>query len=158
MDTYEKLIKKHYESLSSEELDNGSIEHAKILVKYLFELALAKQKDVKIISGCLNGAFYNTFADYAKNILNNGNSISLISIKKPEAGSFKNTLEHSDNASIVVADSKVDSLPHFILVGDSAYRFENDDILCTAKASFNKPSMGKFLNFLFDDIHKRLNA
>lgn len=160
MGDYDKLIQEHYKSLSSKEFENGSVEHAKILVKYLFKMALSKKLDMKMISGCLNGEFYDNFTESAKKLLAGGNRISLISVKSPDEGSFKDVLksDNSGNASIIVADDKVDSLPHFILVGDSAYRFENSDILCTAQASFNKPSMGKFLNFLFEDIRKSLTA
>jgi hypothetical protein len=61
-------------------------------------------------------------------------------------------IEKSANGTIKIIskDDKVTSLPHFILVGDCAYRLETDDRLKLATASFNRPSIGQFLSDIFD--------
>lgn len=152
MNEFEKIVKKHYENLIPGEIDNGSIEHAKVLVKYLFKLAESKNvQDVKIVTGCLDNNFYSGFVDSAKKILKHS-KISIISHNDCEEGEFKKVVNDSDKGEIYIVDDNVKSLPHFILIGDSAYRFENDDILKTAKASFNGESIAQFLNLLFDDI------
>ena len=153
MKDYEKKVKKHYDSMSSSEIDNGSIEHAKIVVKYLFKMAEEKKLDVKIATGCLDGAFYSNFTESAKNILKN-NKISIISHDEPDESIFKTLISESENASLLTAGNKVMSLPHFILVGDKAYRIEEDNMLMTARASFNRESIGSFLASFFGDIKK----
>lgn len=148
MKEYREIVEEYYNSNSSNEIDNGSIEHAKVVVEFLFKKAEEQKKDVKIVTGRLDGDFYSKFVASAKNILKN-NTISIISHEECHDSEFKDAVMASDNGSLLVANTKFKSLPHFILIGNNAYRFENDDILKTAKASFNKKSFATFLDQLF---------
>jgi hypothetical protein len=147
MNDFEKLVKKYYDNNSDEQISNGSMKHAKILVKYLFLYAKKTGKDVKIITGTLEKDFYNLFTESIKDILNN-NKVSIISENACEDSVFKQTVLNSSNGSI--AENNTNSLPHFILVGNATYRLETDDNLKLATASFNRPNIGKFLLDIFN--------
>lgn len=152
MKDFEDIVKKHYPN-SSETISNGSLEHAKILAKYLFLYAKEKGQDVRIITGVLDKDFYRIFSTTIKEILIN-NKVSIISENNYCESEFSNAVNNSDNGSIKVISKhdKIESLPHFILVGDCAYRLETDDNLKLAIASFNRPGVGKFLLDIFNRI------
>lgn len=147
MNDFEKLVKKYYDNNSNEQISNGSMEHAKILVGYLFLYAKEKSKNVKIITGTLEKDFYNLFTPSIKDILNN-NKVSIISENTCVDSDFKRAIEDSSNGSII--ENNKNSLPHFILVGNAAYRLETDDNIKLAIASFNRPNIGKFLLEIFN--------
>jgi hypothetical protein len=149
MNDFEKLVKKYYEDNSNEQISNGSMDHAKILVRYLFLRAKSKGEDVKIITGTLEKDFYNLFTPSIKDILNN-NKVSIISENTCVDSAFKQAILNSSNGSI--RENSTVSLPHFILVGDGAYRLETDDNLKLATASFNRPNIGKFLLDIFNSV------
>ncbi|VVH62146.1 hypothetical protein BSPWISOX_2041 [uncultured Gammaproteobacteria bacterium] len=151
MHNFEDIVKRCYQKNSDEEISNGSIKHAKILADYLFRYAKEKNKDIKIVTGSLDGGFYNNFSDIVKEILTK-NKVSIISEKPYEDSSFSQEIKKSANGTIKIIgkDDKVTSLPHFILIGDCAYRLETDDRLKLATASFNRPSIGQFLSDIFD--------
>lgn len=153
MSDFEKLVKKHYEKNSNEQISNGSMDHAKILAQYLFICAKEKRRDIKIITGTLEKNFYEIFAEPIQDVLKN-NTVSIISEKPCENSSFKSAVENSNNGSIKVIkqSDNTTSLPHFILIGDSAYRLETDDNLKLATASFNRPNVGKFLLKIFNRV------
>lgn len=155
MKDYEKLVYKHFISSSSAEIDNGSIDHAKVVVEYLFRLAGKKGLSVKIVTDCLEKEFYDAFAGPIKEILNT-NKVSIISLNEPEEGSFKEIVSSSGNGSIKIANEEYEALPNFILIGDSAYRLETNHLFKKAKASFNRKHKGQFLNSIFHDIETTL--
>ncbi|VVM20818.1 hypothetical protein BSPWISOXPB_8435 [uncultured Gammaproteobacteria bacterium] len=61
MHNFEDIVKRCYQKNSDEEISNGSIEHAKILADYLFRYAKEKNKDIKIVTGSLDGGFITIF-------------------------------------------------------------------------------------------------
>jgi len=157
MDDFRKLVKKHYRQNSSESISNGSIEHAKVLAKYLFRFANEENKEVRITTGSLEKDFYENFTEIIQKILHN-NKVLIISENTCDTSTFKEAVTASKNGSIQVfkpeKNAQIQSLPHFILVGDSAYRLETNDKLKIATASFNRPSVGEFLKSIFQAIYK----
>ena len=91
-------------------------------------------------------------------MLNNGNIISIISKDKCDSGDFFNTVSGSRKSNIIFVEDKMKSIPHFILVGDSAYRLEKDDVSKTAIGVFNNQGVGSFLDSLFNDVKSNLEA
>lgn len=152
MKDFEDIVKKHYPN-SSESISNGSLEHAKILAKYLFRYAKEKNQDIRIITGVLEKDFYELFSTIIKEILIN-NKVSIISEKNYQESKFIDEINNSKNGNIkVISESdNIESLPHFILVGDCAYRLETDDNLKLATASFNRPGVGMFLLDIFNRV------
>lgn len=152
MRDFENTVKKHYPN-SSESISNGSLEHAKILAKYLFRYAKENSQDIKIITGALEKDFYELFSTTINEILIN-NQVSIISENSYQKSKFADEINNSSNGSIKVIDKNdnIESLPHFILVGDCAYRLETDDNLKLATASFNRPGVGKFLLDIFNRV------
>lgn len=157
MDDFRKLVEKYYKQNSSESISNGSIEHAKVLAKYLFRVALDKNEEVRITTGSLEKDFYENFTDIIKKILIK-KKVSIISENTCANSTFQEAIEESENGSIQVfkpkKNAQIQSLPHFILVGDGAYRLETNDKLKIATASFNRPSVGEFLKSIFQAIEK----
>ncbi len=152
MKDFENTVKKHYPN-SNETISNGSLEHAKILAKYLFRYAKEKGQDIRIITGVLDKDFYELFSVTIKEILIN-NKVSIISEKQYQKSNFADEINSSKNGNIrVIAKSdKIKSLPHFILVGECAYRLETNDNLKLATASFNRPGVGNFLLDIFNRV------
>lgn len=153
MEDFENTVKRNYPN-SSESISNGSLEHAKILAKYLFRYAKEKGKDIRIITGVLDKDFYDIFSTTIKEILVS-NKVLIISENNHQNGEFSKEIINSKNGNIKVLYKKYgikSSLPHFILVDDCAYRLETDDNLKLATASFNRPGVGKFLLDIFNRV------
>lgn len=154
--SYEKKVKKHYQEKEIMEFDNSSVEHAKIVTKYLFEYAIEKKTDIKIFAGTLEASFYDNFLEQAKTLLTT-QKISIICEKKCEKGAFQALIDGNNKGEISNINASQDiGVSHFVLAGDSAYRDEKSDALKTASASFNGYMRGSFLSVLFDDIKKNI--
>lgn len=153
---FEKLVEKNYKGRTTERISNGSLEHAKILVKYLFRLAIEEKQDVKIMTGSLQADFYDNFSAEAKNLLNQGNRISVISLCQPKCGRFFDAVKENPRGSIAIAGEKMESIPHFVLVGNSAYRLETDDYRKSAIGVFNNTDVGSFLAEMFDETQNEI--
>ncbi|MBA5249834.1 MAG: hypothetical protein FE834_09975 [Gammaproteobacteria bacterium] len=153
MDDFKKLVETHYKRNSSETISNGSVKHAKVLVEYLFRLAEEKGKNVSIVTGSLEKSFYETFTEAIEKILKN-NTVSIISENAWDDSSFASAIKKSEKGFIKIfkPNEEIQSPPHFILVGNSAYRLETDDKLKIATASFNRPAIGEFLELIFKEL------
>lgn len=156
IESYRKMVEKHYQKKEVIEFDNSSVVHAEIVAEYLFKYAIEEEKDIKIFTGMLKKSFYDKFTEQAKTILNK-NKISIICEKKCEESNFQDLINKSDRGEISDINAQENiGVSHFILAGDSAYRDEKSDALKTAEASFNGYIRGSFLSVLFDTIKKNI--
>lgn len=161
MDSFTKLVEKCQRHSLYRDIENASWQHALTLFKYLLKEAAEQQKSVYIVSGSLNNDFYNELyslsKDYLEKIVSHKTKREFkIIILKDE----KNTdLSNNEIASFALKNGSLQfhdkqKSPHFILIGDSSYRFETDHDHTKAIANFNDKKTGKILKLIFDNLEK----
>lgn len=150
--SFESRVERYYPN-SDDNISNGSIEHAKVLVAYLFRYAIEKGQDVRMVTGHLEKTFYELFTPLIENILKH-NKVSIISERNYDSSSFSDAIISADKGEIKIIgeNNNIKHPPHFILVGEQSYRLETDDNLKLATASFNDPNIGKYLLGVFNRI------
>jgi len=153
---YEEFVKECYAGKKDQEIHNASEENALLLFKTLFDKAIRDKEDVKIISHQLLSRFYNQLTDKFKKVLENGNNVNII-VESSVNNKSNNNFYQQAKKHIKIA-SNFKGLPNFIVVGDSAFRYETDKDSTKAVANFNDKSMGKFISDLFDKISNDIIA
>lgn len=153
---YEGYVLECYKGKKNTDIHNASTENALLLFKTLLDEALKAKKDVRIISGSLLASFYNELVEKIQQVLNSGTKVDVIvekdlaDINDIENNKFYQKFKHN----IISAQPKFKGLPNFIVVGNSAYRFEKNKEAHKAVANFNNPSMGEFLVDMFDNLKR----
>ncbi|OGP24444.1 MAG: hypothetical protein A2X93_02215 [Deltaproteobacteria bacterium GWC2_56_8] len=144
---------------SSRFIYNADIEHAKVAVEALFNVAIEDEKDVYIVSDTLRKDFYSDprLVAKVKTLLNNQHNVEII-VLDPEADLTKHVFakvvrENEKYGKIFLGDQK-HSAPHFTLVGDSAFRLETDHNQTKATICFNNKSIGSCLLAEFNRLKK----
>lgn len=132
------------------------------IVMRLFELALEKKKDIRIVSGVLHERFFIDFKDMAKEMLKEKLSLKAIVLHphyKVKKYSFADIIKNPNHSGelIVAPFPRDDSIdirhPHFILIGNKSYRLELSHSKGGAIANFNDPIIGGFLYDVFEDLY-----
>lgn len=155
---YNKPINEELEYYDDGEFENSSIAHAEIVVEFLFKLALETKQDIKILTGRLDGEFYNKFLTQATKVLQT-NKISIVTLNGCDDSDFKTAIQDSPKGEITESSAnQFSKISHFLLVGDNAYRSEKHDLLKTAYVSFDNKFRGEFLSVMFDYIKSKLSA
>lgn len=152
-DTFEGFVKDCAENSKSEFIRNSSIEHAKIIVRELFNCAIRDQQDVRISSGKLQEDFYDDMVDLGRKAMDQDVHVSVVVLDSAEeqlqGNSFYETVEDHANGRVFTLDLP-ETETHYVLVGDSRYRVEFDDVTKEAVASFNDGTVGHLLA----DVHE----
>lgn len=155
MNDFEKLVEDCRASSSTKNITNATIDHALVLFRALFKDAKEKGEDVRIVSGCLKPSFYEQLVEQANELLSAGIKISVVVPQSHhlEDNAFAQLLKKHENGRLIKIPSSVEShTPHFILVGSSRYRLEQDHEQCTATACFSNSIVGTFLLGLFNHL------
>lgn len=162
MDPFEKLVDQCQKYNINKDIENSAWKHALILFKYLLKEAAEKQKNVCIATGSLNSIFYNELFEIANEYLlkikDNENKIDIIILN-----SIGTTTSPKDNLFeqfVLKIKGKINYIndpkkPHFILVGNSSYRFETDHDHTKAIANFNDDKTGGVLEVIFKSMQSK---
>lgn len=135
---FARMVKHYADTDSTEVIENASMEHALILVRYLFIKASQKSKEVRIVSGRLFEPFYSRLIDTIGQVLEKSKVVVLIlAADQIKGNSFVNRVKEHPNGKVGVLDMAPDLLSHFVVVGDRSYRIEMDDERKMAHACFN---------------------
>ncbi len=146
LDSFASIVEDCRRERRSFRIENDSIEYAAVLAENLLKFARDNKQDVRIISGSLDERVYGNLAKLAEEVLRT-NKIEIIVEKLPVDHSLVEVVGKHKNGSVREIP---DAGPHFILVGDSAYRLEVNHKLAKAVANFNEPVNGGILRDLFD--------
>lgn len=149
--SYEEYVSLCYEKDKNENIHNATTENALLLFKKLLEKADKNKQDVRIVSGGLLASFYNELVEPLRRVINNGNHVQIIT---------EYDINDIDNNNVYqifkdkITDARVvfKELPNFIVIGNNAYRYEQDKTSHKAIANFNNPSTGGYLVKLFDQL------
>ncbi|MGV6839306.1 MAG: hypothetical protein ACWA40_03845 [Planktomarina sp.] len=154
---YETQVEQARKSKSADILENLAMGHAKVVVLNLFQYAVDHKVDVKIISGTLNEECYDApVVQLAKKVLLNENRIDVLLTEADDdihENAFAQLLNGNPNATLRSIQSDV---PHFIVVGETAFRLEKDHDKVEAFLSFNHPETAKILSSRFDELARPL--
>lgn len=152
--SYERAIEDAFQNRSSRILDNYSIDHARVVIDSLLKLAIEDKLDVCIVAGSLDSQCYNDFTPLLDKIAQNGNSVRAIVVEKLidelSENKFAQKLILHDKFELVVLSNYHGS--HFLVVGNSGFRFEESHPQAKALLSFNQPDIAKKLVDLFNDL------
>ncbi len=146
LDSFASIVEDCRRERRSFRIENDSIEYAAVLAENLLKFARDNKQDVRIISGSLDERVYGNLASLAEEVLRT-NRLDIIVENIPANSSLIKAVKDHDNGSVREIP---DAGPHFILVGDSAYRLEVNHKLAKAVANFNEPVNGSILRDLFD--------
>lgn len=150
---FSKLVEECRKNKSSTIIHNASYERAKELFINLFEMAIERKEEVKIVSGDLHADFYESLCEVAKKTMDSGAKIKLV-VLNPEIDLSKHPFSKlilEKNNEVFQAIQPVEYL-HFILVNNKRFRLELDHKKTKAIASFNNLDIGDVLNALFNKI------
>lgn len=152
--TFERAVTSAREELSERILSNRSMSHARHVILEMYSLAIELRANVKMTSGSFNPICYDDeVVAKATKLLEVGGSIdgivdvrsrALLSNSKI-AGLLANPLIEGASLYYIDTASIADEFSHFTLVGDGAFRFEEDHELAKALLSFNQPDTVKSL-------------
>jgi hypothetical protein len=145
-ENYRKAVKKAKELKM--EIKNPSIDHAGILMDELLQYAIDEKLPIKLVSGCLKKDFYANLSDKFREALDAKCKIEVLvecdKDDKIENKELYKILNNSENASIHTIKED-NSVIHFMLIGDSAYRVETSKEYKTAIGHFDNCSIGELL-------------
>lgn len=150
-DDFAEIVRVARETESTRSITNASISHAFILADELFQYAIDKRLDVRIVSGTLEVDFYDRLVGKAERILEAGNRIEIVVERFDDTNisnhAFYKLVKNHGKGLVVV--SPITNTPHFILVGNKAFRLETSHKAKEAVASFNDNALGTILLFMF---------
>ncbi len=152
-DEFVNLVNECFKNESSQFIHNASKDHAQVLIEKLIDFAIKKKVDIKIVSGHLTNDFYNLFNEKIATALEAGCKVSVIVLRPLELAKnkFAETVRnHSRGSCKQIADGI--NAPHFILIGDSAFRLEENHEEAKAIASFKNSHIGDILNNLYKKL------
>jgi hypothetical protein len=136
----------------SDIIANTAYVNAQFIMGQLLLLALDKHYDVRLLSGKLDNKTYNSLMPVFQRVLDAGNKIKILILSThdslQENDVYTLISEHA-NGRYQVLNEQPDSMMHFMLVGDTAYRVEFDDTTKQAYACFNDKDglvVGHYMN------------
>ena len=151
-DDFRRLVDRCADSDRNFTIHNSSEDHARVLFEKLFSVARKKKEQIRIFSGRCDSNFYDGFVETIRGILESGGRVDVLAAcKKSDLDSnrfFQTVKKHRNGSAKTVRG--LDHVPHFIVVGNSRYRFEIDDVFKSAKANFGDSLTGTILTTLFD--------
>lgn len=168
---YDSMIERLAREQSHNVVGNGSVEHARSLIRTMFRYA---SKSIDIFNGCMSEAVYaqQDIIDSAKAFLAKGGQLTVViqsrmSIdemgKHPffsEAIKYMDCCTHGGCAGdsalrVFLGNEQVSRMnSHFLIMDDRGYRFEEDRAEPRAVASFNDTETAQKLKVLYRDIIK----
>jgi hypothetical protein len=166
MKKYEDYVKEAVEKKLDERFANSSLEHAKVLIKYIF---LDAKHSVKILTDSFNEYFYSSLLEHIENFLNkNSNNKLEIIVKKYENNSILEYLENRFKGQVKIVQKNENELPkdkdtgeiaNYIVNDNNAYRYEYSDKdlkygIVEAIANFNNKEEADILLNNFEQIKK----
>jgi len=166
MKKYEDYVKEAVEKKLNERFANSSLEHAEILVKYIF---LDAKHNVKILTDSFNEYFYSLVLEHIKNYLKKDNKNSLeIIVKEYKNNSILDFLQANFSKQVHIIKKNKDELPkdkdtgeiaNYIFNDNNAYRYEYSDKdlqygIVEAIANFNNKEEVNILLHNFEKIKK----
>lgn len=157
MDEFEKMVRECRIKELPRVIENASIEHALTLFENLFDMAIEKSRDVRIVSGCLTEGFYSKLIDRALKAMDAGINVKVVVLDpshlEKDKNTFYKTIDGHRHGEVSTLSLKTEHyMPHFIVVGTEAYRLETDDKKKTAVACFKDSAIAPQLV----NLHKRL--
>lgn len=153
MKSFEQIVEEYRKKNVQEMISNDSLAHGAVLFDNIFDAALEKKLDVKIVSGSLAKNFYSSFTRKASELLkSNKVDVVLTSPNDNELkdNTFFSAVKLSPKGSVKYLASP--GIGHFIVAGDNIYRFELDHDLCKALANFNDKLVGSRLQRDFAEL------
>lgn len=158
-DSFKKLVEKCRQTESTQIIHNASFEHAKVLFKNLFQIARENNERIRITTGVLRDDFYGELVDDLKACLEKKVEVEVLVLEPKcnlKSSSFATALKKYGGKLSQLTKS-VKGTPHFIVVGEKRFRFEQDHDNTTAIASFNNPQIGAMLNNIFIELKHGLS-
>lgn len=162
---YEQLVSQLAAQQSSELISNSSVDHAAVLVRYMFKCA---SKAIRIFNGCLNKSVYgkDDVISAARNFVEKGGRLEVViqdGLTPDEISSHgflqalnqtcSNNTECQGSFELYAGNDQVREIPsHFLIMDGSGYRLESNKDQPVAFASFNDQQIAKSLNTLFERI------
>lgn len=121
-------------------IENTSSVHARVVIKNLFALAKDTHENVYLVTGILNDETYSPMQPEISAIMESGSSFNVITLCSEdqllENRVYKIIKDHK-NGNVWSLNEPITSATHFLLIGNTGYRFEVDDMTKTAYACFN---------------------
>lgn len=163
-ESYKDTVHEKKQSESTDILVNNTSQNASLVLAELLNLALEKNVPLRLISGSLHPGCYDDLAPIAEEILRTVKPatgelpIRVILTEfddlEQESNSFFKALERHPNAEVKVPrasdPASVKDAPHFAVIGDTAFRYENDHETAEADFSFNNRNIARTLVDYFD--------
>lgn len=135
---------------------NSTEAHATLAIANLFELAAMAKLPVRVVTGRLKYDVYSGVSDAATAALQSGCNVQIIALcnaSEIDDNQFARLITDG-GGTIICLGPPESKLPHFILVGDAAYRYEIDIERKQALVCFNdkKMTITKPLREIFDGL------
>lgn len=153
--SFAEFVEECRKKRSSRTIHNISKEHAAVIIKNLFQVAIEDKKNIKIVSGELDNEFYGALKDDIEVAMEKGCGVDLAVLNEHsnlDENSFASAIKSHKNGIVSQGKSPMDPCYHFVLVGDRSFRVETDHRKTKAFASFDNPEVGGFLGGYFDMI------
>jgi len=138
-------------------MSNRSIYHARHVLSELLELGLTLKEPVYIVSGTLNDYCYNDLAKFVAQYdkLGLGINVWVTDVDPSEIDNdFATALRGSINCNLQKCDETDRDMPHFAVLGGTAYRLETEHKNAKAIFSFNDPSLGQRLQEMAESFYR----
>ena len=152
---FENVVTQARKSKSSKVLTNRSISHARHVIREMLEFGLEHEETVNIVSGSLNDECYSTISDIVPKFNDKEILIHVWVTDVPAeniTNSFTNAIRESDTATLNDFPNTSKIAPHFVVVGEQAYRLETDHKSAKAILCFNDPSLAATLKRLVQTV------
>lgn len=129
--------------------------HAAYLLQTLLLMAAKKELPVRIITGEMDYAIYNQLCGALQKCIDAGVEITAVIAKgvdNADLNDFYRMLRHYEGARcFTAAPDYAEKLPHMLVVGDQAFRYEVDPSSYEASANFHSPSTAELLIDYFEE-------
>lgn len=121
-------------------ITNTAYVNAQFIMEQLLLLALKKQSIVRLLTGRLENNTYNPLSPLFRRVLDAGVKIKILIMTTDGENLTKNEVydivTSHKNGRLHILNQRPDSILHFMLVGNSAYRVEINDTTKEAYACF----------------------
>ncbi|HKY19031.1 MAG TPA: hypothetical protein VJL82_08865 [Rhizomicrobium sp.] len=157
--TYATFVEKCRTDRINWVISNASIDHAAVLFENLFAAALAipkgEPREMRIQCHQALIPFYSKYVTAARNVLEEGVDMKILvadASVRVEDNPFLQTVSACTNkAQIATLGKDADGSIDFVVVGNSAYRLEDNTETIQAVANFNDPLVSAILIEKFDE-------
>jgi len=126
-------------------MSNRSIYHARHVLSELLELGLKLKEPIYIVCGALNDYCYNDLAKFVAQYdrLGLGINVWVTDVEPNDIDNdFATALRKSECCTLKKCSETDRDMPHFAVLGATAYRLETEHKTAKAVFSFNDPSLG----------------